>query len=356
MKAQETIQALLDEWTSTGAERGAQVAVYHRGRLIVDAWSGIADVRSGRPVDGGTLFPVYSVSKAMAATIVHRLVGRGRLSYDQPISGVWPEFAAHGKERITLRQALNHSAGLPNVPRRVGLAEIADWNAMCAAVADLTPVFPPGSRAEYHAITFGWIVGEPACRAAGRSFSQLLKEEIADPLGRDGLFIGLPAEEASRVAFLEEAAPADPDAPAPIPGWLGPLHDFMNRPEMQRACLPASSGVMNARSIARHYAALLPGGIDGVELLPPSRIREATQAQGLKLADGNPSPWALGYNRYENWSLPGGEWTAFGHGGHGGSFGFADPGRGLAVAFTKNLLSYGNTADRLVQALFAVLD
>ena len=207
MKAQETIQALLDEWTSTGAERGVQVAVYHRGRLIVDAWSGIADVRSGRPVDGGTLFPVYSVSKGVTATIVHRLVERGRMFYDQSIAGVWPEFAAHGKERITLRQALNHSAGLPNVPRRVELAGIADWNAMCAEVADLTPVFPPGSRAEYHAITFGWIVGEPACRAAGRSFPQLLKEEIADPLGVDGLFIGLPAEEASRVAFLEEAAP-----------------------------------------------------------------------------------------------------------------------------------------------------
>jgi CubicO group peptidase (beta-lactamase class C family) len=356
---QDVVQLLLDEMTSSGTERGVQVAVYHRGQLIVDAWSGLADSRTGRAVDGTTLFPVFSISKGITATIVHQLVERGRLSYDQPIAEVWPEFAAQGKGGITLRQALNHSAGIPNVPHRVEFAEITDWKKICAAVANLPPVFPAGTLAEYHAITYGWIVGETVCRVDGRSFPGILKEEIAGPLGLEGMFIGLPAEAAARVAFLEEYAPvpppADPLAPSPVPGWLGPLHSFMNRPDMQRACIPASSGIMNARSIARHYAALLPGGVDGVELLPPSRIREATQPQGLRRPDGSPSTWALGYNLYEGYSLPGSGFTAFGHGAYGGAIGFADPGQGLAVGITKNLLNSGNTAERIYTSLIAVL-
>lgn len=354
------IQDLLDEMTASGADRGVQVAVYHHGALIVDAWSGVADHRTGRAVDGDTLFPIFSVSKGIAATVVHQIVERGLVSYDRPIAEVWPEFAAHGKAAITLRQALNHSAGLPHVPQRVDFTDLADWNQICVAVANLVPVFPPGSRTEYHAITFGWIVGEVACRVDGRIFPQLLKDGIADPLGLDGLYIGIPEGVESRVAFLEDAnpsaPPADPLSPSSVPGWIGPLHEFMNRPDMHRACIPASSGIMTARAIARHYAALLPGGVDGVELLPAGRVREATEASGLMDLDGSPSARALGYQLYDQYSAPGHAEKAFGHGGFGGALGFADPARGLAVGITKNRLNSGNTADRVFQTLLAALD
>jgi CubicO group peptidase (beta-lactamase class C family) len=346
--------------TASGAERGVQAAVYQDGRLIVDAWSGVADSRTGRSVDGDTLFPIFSISKGITATIVHQIAERGLLDYDRPIAEVWPEFAACGKESITLRQGLNHSSGIPNVPQRVEFEEIADWDKISAAVANLIPVFTPGSRTEYHAITYGWIVGEPACRVDGRTFPQLIKDEIATPLGIDGLYIGIPDEVASRVAFLEEHEPsppsADPLAPSPVPGWLGPLHSFMNRPDMQRACIPGSSGIMNARSIARHYAALLPGGVDGVELLPPARVRVATEPQGLRDGEGNPSSRALGYQIYEAYSDPGSETKAFGHGAYGGAIGFADPGRRLGLGITKNLLNSGNTVERIFNALVPVLD
>lgn len=357
---QRKIQDLLNEMTESGVERGVQVAVYHHGDLIVDAWSGVADCRSGRAVDGDSLFPIFSVSKGMAATVVHQIVERGLLSYDRPIADVWPEFAANGKEKITLRQALNHSSGIPHVPQRVDFADLADWNKICAAVADLTPVFPAGSRAEYHAITFGWIVGEVACRVDGRSFPQLLKEGIADPLGLDGVYIGIPEGVESRVAFLEDAhpsaPPADPLSPSSVPGWIGPLHAFMNRPDMQRACIPASSGIMSARAMAKHYAALLPGGVDGVELLPPARVREATAPQGLLNPEGNPSTWGLGYHWYDEYSVPGHEEKALGHGGFGGSLAFGDPGRRLAVGITKNRLNSGDTAARIFQTLIDALE
>lgn len=358
-RAQSEIQSLLDRLVTEGTELGIQVAVYHRGAPIVDAWAGTADPRTGRPVDGDTLFPVFSISKGITSTVAHLAVARGLLSYDQAIASVWPEFAAQGKENITFAQALSHSAGLPNIPRRIDFASIADWNTICAALADLPPSFPPGSRAEYHAITFGWIVGETASRADGRTFPRMLHEDIATPLGLDGLFIGIPEEAADRVAVLRDRAPFtppdEPEAPAPVPGWLGPLGDFMNRPDMQRACIPGSSGIMNARSIARHYAALLPGGVDGVELLPQDLLDTATRALSLRTPDGEPSLWALGYRRYDDWSLPGHPRAAFGHGAYGGAVGFADPGRGLAVAMTKNLLNSGETAEQVVTTLLAAL-
>lgn len=357
---QTAIQSLLDEMTSSGSERGVQVAVYQNGKLIVDAWSGVADSRTGGTVDGDTLFPIFSISKGITSTIVHRLVERGLLAYDQRIAEVWPEFAANGKEGITLRHALNHSSGIPNVPQQVDFPEIADWNKICAAVANLTPIFPSGSRTEYHAITYGWIVGEPACRVTGRTFPQLIKEEIADLIGVDGLYIGIPESEEPRVAFLEEHAPAppsaDPLAPSPVPGWLGPLHSFMNRPDMHQASIPGSSGIMNARSIARHYAALLSGGVDGVELLPPSRIREATVKADLLDAQGTPATRGLGYQVYDAYSLPGSEAKAFGHGAYGGAIGFADPGRNIGVGITKNLMNSPNTVERVFNALVAALE
>jgi len=357
---QSRIQHLLDEFTQSGIERGIQVTAYQNGRVVADACSGVASVETGQPVNAATLFPVFSVTKGIAATMVHRLVERGLLADEQPIAEIWPEFAANGKARITLRQGLNHSCGVPHMPPAIDFADLADWSRICSAVAQLTPIWPPGSRAEYHAITYGWIVGEPACRAAGRSFEQLLEDEIRVPLGIDDLYVGIPDEVESRVAWLEEAnpapPPADPSQPSSVPGWLGPLHAFMNRPDMRRACLPASSGIMSARAIARHYAALLPGRVDGIELLSPDRVRAARTPQGLSAPDGEPAIWpALGYQLQEAYSVPGSPDKAFGHGGYGGSMGLADPERGIAFGLTKNRLHAEGTALRVYQELLAAL-
>ncbi len=351
---QQSIQSLLQQLTDEGTERGLQVAVYCEGELVVDAWAGIANHQTGKPVDGDTLFPVFSVSKGLAATVVHRLVERGKLSYDVPIAELWPEFAAHGKECITLRQGLSHTAGLPYMPRGIGYAELADWNRMCAAIADLTPAWTPGSRAEYHAITYSWIVGEPACRATGHSFSDLLQEEIVKPLGMEAMYLGIPDEVESRVALLEdyneEFVPPDDTQPQAIPGWTQPLHTMMNRPDMRRACVPATTGIMSARALARHYAALLPGGVDGVELLPPARIREATAWQKLNAPAKGYSDKFLGYHPSGEFEM-GGRVTKFGHGGHGGAIGFADLERRLAVGVTKNLFNKHDSTGRILREL-----
>jgi CubicO group peptidase (beta-lactamase class C family) len=347
------IQTLLDSLVSEGREHGLQVAAYVDGELRVNNWAGMAGGGPEHPVDEGTLFPVFSTTKGMVATIMHLLAERAQVSYEDPISKVWPEFGANGKERITLRQALNHSAGIPDMPAGVGFKEVCDWEVMCAKIANLAPSWAPGTRMEYHAMTYGWILGEVARRVDGRSLSQLVADEICRPLDIEAMYVGIPDEVESRVASLDEypiePPPLDDGTPRPVPPLLGPLHAVMNRPDMRRASIPATNGIMSALAIARHYAALLPGGVDGVRLLPPERVRIATAMQKPEHAcnDDYPKSWGLGY------AIGGGESfygdaSAFGHGGYGGSFGFADPRNGLAVGLTKNFFHREDTPRLIV--------
>ncbi|MFA6961540.1 MAG: serine hydrolase domain-containing protein [Opitutaceae bacterium] len=338
---QNEVQLLFDRLVDEDKERGLQAAVYYRGELVVDAWAGTADPARGVAVSADTLFPVFSCGKGITATIIHRLVERGVLAYEQTIASVWPEFAANGKATITVGQALNHTAGLQLVPLGLGYENLGDWAAVCAAIAAMAPAWTPGSQREYHAITFGWILGEAACRATGKAFDQLLEEEIRRPLGLKNMFMGISDEVESRVAVLEEIGPEGEfpvvDYAQSIPNWVQPLWHFMNRGDVRRACLPASNGIMTARDLARHYAALCPGGVDGVELLPPSRMKEALAKGDMPEVEGW-GPRGLGYGLGEEGAVIGRRKTCFGHGGHGGSQGFADLDHGLAVAFVRNRL------------------
>ena len=273
---QNEIQTLLDRVVEEGRECGIQVAAYHHGALVVDAWAGRCDARRDTPVDGRTLFPVFSTTKGVAATVIHILAARGVFKYDDPIALYWPEFAQHGKEAITLRHVLTHSSGIPQLPADLSLEDAADWDRMCAIVAALPPLWRPGSKMEYHALTYGWILGEVARRATGTPFGELLDALVRTPLKLADLYIGCPAAVCARVAVLDEptAAPLLPNESGhyTIPPALQPLYVWMNRPDAQRACNPAGSGVMSAQSIARHYAALVPGGVDGVSLLPETHV------------------------------------------------------------------------------------
>jgi CubicO group peptidase (beta-lactamase class C family) len=361
---QEKIQSLLEGLVASGRERGAQVVVYHRGKRIVSVWAGTANVETGAAVTEDTLFPAFSTTKGVMATLIHLLAERGRIDYDAPIAAYWPEFAVNGKEKITVRHAMNHTSGVPYMPLGIGYVEMCDWTKMTAAIAALTPSFPPGENLVYHAATYGWLLGEVARRVDGRPVGQMVQEEICRPLGLSTLFIGVPAELEPGVAFLENVP--DPDAPEPvldpavpadIPSWMRPLHASMNRPDVRRACSPGTNGVMSAGAIARHYAALLPGGIDGISLLPPERIRVATVVQPPRAgyAPTENGRFALGYGKGDNIPEMGLCATAFGHGGFGGSMGFADSAHELAVGVTRNLFSKASLPAEIVKEIRAAL-
>ncbi len=359
MTIQEQMQLLLNRLTTDGGQRGLQLCAYLNGKLLVNVAAGTLDASSGRNVSPDTLFPVFSTGKGMMATVIHRLAERGKLSYNQPIAQVWPEFAAHGKGAITIGQALYHTSGIPHMPRGIGLSDLHNWDTMCRLVADLHPVWPPGTRIEYHAITSGWIVGEVARRVTGKPFGQLIQEEICQPLKMEGMYMGIPDAVEERVATLEEPnwlPPAVEDMA--IPNWFCPLAGWMNQPAARRACVPASNAIMTAHAIARHYAGLLPGGVDQVELLPPHRVAIATQMQRPPLAvdDDHPKDWGLGYRLGGGTSLYGSTPAAFGFSGYGGSAGFADPTIGLAFGFTKNFFGEKHyTAEIVAKELRAAI-
>jgi CubicO group peptidase (beta-lactamase class C family) len=245
----------------------------------------------------------------------------------------------------------------------IGYAEVCDWSRITAAVANLTPSFPPGQNLVYHALTYGWLLGEVARRVDGRPVGQLVQEEICRPLGIKTMFIGVPAALEPGVAFLEEVpgpnapAPTDPAAPASVPYWMEPLYASMNRPDVRQACSPGSNGVMNAAAVARHYASLLYGGVDGIELLPPDRVREATVVQpptaGYAETEGN--RYALGYAKGDNIPEMGLSPTAFGHGGAGGSMGYADPRFNLALGVVRNRFSQESLAAQIVKEVLSGL-
>jgi CubicO group peptidase (beta-lactamase class C family) len=365
-KLQQQVQQAIDQLVESGTERGVQVAVYRDGEQVVDAVAGVADPASGRPVDAGTVFYNFSIVKGATATVAHVLAERGLFGYDTPVAELWPEFAAHGKQAVTVRQVLDHTAGVPGVALDTSVEDLCDWDKMCAAIADAELWWEPGTKVGYHAYTFGYIVGELARRATGKPISQVLREEVAGPLGvADELWFGMPASEHHRLARLEDEpgaaemaaqmmASMPPDLPMfrSAPPELFPNAEFGNRADVLAADIPAG-GKTSARAIARMYAALL-GEVDGVRLVPPERLAEATAVSfsGIDEVFGMPTTWGLGYGI----GGPAGDTqdspTVFGLGGVGGSFACGDTESGLAWAVTKNRVSSDfSTANQLGQLI-----
>jgi len=346
---QTLVQKTIDELVDSGAERGLQVAAYKNGEQVVDAVAGVADPATGRQVESSTPFYCYSVVKAAASTITHILVERGLLGYDTRVVEVWPEFGAHGKDKVTLRQVLSHTAGVPGIPLTTTIEDLCDWDKMCAAIADEELWWEPGTKIGYHAYTFGYIVGEIVRRATGKPISRLLSEEVSGPLGvGKELYFGMPPSEQKRLAVLEDA-PMPPEMMAHMaqmpkdlpmfkaaPMSLMPNAAFGNREDTLAADIPAG-GKTSARAIAKMYAALL-GKVDGMRLLTPARLREATTVAfgGPDQVFGMPTTWALGYSIG---GLGSGGDTVFGVGGVGGSFACGDTASGISFALTKNRLT-----------------
>src|SRR5262249_60274016 len=181
------------------------VAASRNGELVVAAVAGVADPATGRAVEPGTVFYNFSILKGAAATLVHMLAERGLFGYDTPVADLWPEFAAHGKHAVTVRHVLTHSAGVPGIPLGTTAEDLCDWDKMCAAIAGEQLWWEPGTKVGYHAYTFGYIVGEIIRRATGRTISQVLREDLAAPLGAAGeMYFGMPVSEHGRLARLED--------------------------------------------------------------------------------------------------------------------------------------------------------
>lgn len=343
---QARVEATLNRLVTSGAEIGLQVAVVHEGRLVVDAVAGVADQDSCEPVSASTLFFATSTGKGIASTAAHVLVERGELTYDQRVADVWPEFAAHGKDGVTLADVLVHTVGVPGLWPRIGPEDLCDWDRVCAFIADQRPWWTPGTMTGYHALTFGFVLGELVRRATGRTLASVLREEIAAPLGvADELCFGVPEPLLARVARAgpEGAAAPRPEPGSPldrvIPPGVQPTAAFANRHDILSADIP-SQGTMTARAAARVYAALL-GHIDGVELISPERLHTiaAPAFSGIDQVMGFPTTWALGYSNARLGNAQSRPGSTFGMVGSNGTAAYADIDSGIAVAVMGNRIA-----------------
>lgn len=332
---------------------GGALAVYLDGKPVVDVWTGFSDRDGHRFWTADTGAMVFSATKGMAATVIHRLADRGLVDYDAPVAEYWREFAANGKAGITVREVMRHRAGLSQL-NGVSKTDLLDHEAMEARLA-AAPVnrYLYGHPA-YHALTFGWLMSGLARAVTGNGMRELIRSELAEPLNTDGLHLGRPPASA-------------PTHPAQI---LGPRGTFANPvfnfvapkvaalqlsgvfgstyfPGMKAvvqgeipfldAEIPAANGVSTARGLAKMYGAIANGGrIDGTQFLSAELVASLTGARDLS-PDRNifvPLGFHLGYH-----SVPvPGVMPGFGHAGLGGSVGWADPATGMSFSFVHNRL------------------
>ncbi len=375
-----------DAFVANFAERGevgAAFCLYKGGQKVVDLWGGVADQESGRAWEEDTLQMVFSTTKGATAICTHLLAQRGVLDYDAPVADYWPEFKANDKEKVTLRHVLSHRAGLPAVDVTLTPDELFAWDPIVDALAAQRPHWEPGTKHGYHAMTYGYLLGEVIRRVSGKSVGQFLADEVAGPLGAE-FFIGLPEALETRVSTLiamqlgmssdqreafkdidinslpEEfraiaAAFLDPDSLSlKALSLTDPELDFNSR-AMHAAEIPAANGICTARGAARMYAATI-GEVNGVRLLDDATVAAAstTQSQGSDAILILDTHFGLGFMLSSD-TVPMLGPTSFGHDGAGGSLAFADPESGVAFAYVMNKMNAQITGDPRSLALTAAV-
>lgn len=351
-------------------ERGAALCIQIGGETVLDLWAGTADKDASQAWHTDTILNLFSCTKTFAAVTALQLVAEGKLALDAPVARYWPEFAAAGKQAITLRQLLSHRAGLPAVREQLPPEALYQWSTMTAALAAETPWWQPGTAHGYAAITYGWLIGELLRRADGRGPGESIVARVAKPLGLD-FHVGLADEEFDRVAHIARGKGNTGDEAAkrlltvtmrePLAlstrAFTNPpsILTSTNKPEWRRMQQPAANGHGNARSLAGFYSGLLDGSLLESELLG-ELTREHSQGQDLTLL--TPTRFGLGcmldQPQLANATFGLGP-RAFGHPGAGGSVGFADPERDVAFGFVTNTLGPYILMDPRAQKLARVL-
>ncbi len=351
-------------------EIGASVCLNVGGETVVDLWGGVAHAKTSTPWTKDTVSIVFSCTKGATALCAHMLASRGKLDIDAPVTELWPEFGQHGKDRVTTRMMLDHSAAVPALRDKVKDDGPYDWNYMTERLAAEQPFWVPGTRNGYHGFTFGWTVGEMVRRASGKSLGAYFQDEVAKPLGLD-FWIGTPEAIEPRIAPIIPFPVKAEDAKTPF--LIDMMTDktsipylfFMNSGAWRAggansraghaAEIGAANGITNARGLAGMYAPLSQGGGKLVDPRSLSRTAEVSMATHDDATLRIPTRFALGFMKsMDNRKRSVGakifgedcdsvilSSAAFGHVGAGGSLGFADPAAGFSFGYTMNQMGPG---------------
>jgi CubicO group peptidase (beta-lactamase class C family) len=364
---------------SEQGEVGAGLCVQIGGVRVVDLWGGHRDAARSEPWREDTLVNAFSVGKGVVAMLVLALIERGDLALDRPVAEAWPEFAASGKQAITVRTLLAHSAGLPAVRERMPDQALYDWNRMCAALAGQAPYWEPGTAHGYHVNTYGFLAGELVRRVTRVGVGEALARILTGPAGAD-FHYGLAPHDHARVAEVVMPIPMLRDEAQwalAFPPTGDAAHDRMvwhayfnpngisgmgtvNTVAWRNAAIPSTNGHGTARGVATLYAAFLRGGPPGVRWAGDALRAEAVSiaADGDDRVTRRPSRFGLGFQLAQPSRPIGASPRAFGHFGYGGSLGFADPDADLAFGYLMNRPGerWNNPrTERLLDALYRCL-
>jgi CubicO group peptidase (beta-lactamase class C family) len=349
---------------------GASFAATIDGKFVVDIWGGYADAAKTRPWEKDTIVPVFSTTKVMTTMCALMLIDRGQLDPDAPVAKYWPEFAQAGKEKMPVRYLLSHQSGLAGFDESIPLEALYDWNRIIKLLAAQKPWWEPGKHSGYHALTFGYLIGELVRRITKKTLGTFFREEVAIPLNAD-FYIGLPENYDARVAETIPPPVVKPGEPGYFEfdpnSLLGKVMaltainngDYVNYREWRDAEIPSSNGHGNAHSMARVGAAMACGGeLNSVHLMGLPTIEKAIEEQcsGKDLVLGVPIRYGLGFglNSKETPISPNPR-TFFGS-GFGGSKLVMDLDARLSWAYAPNKLYSEIIRDiEITKALYASL-
>ena len=370
---QQTFASLWDD-----IEVGAALSVYWRGHPVVNLWGGYTDREQQHAWQEDTLVNVYSTTKGLATFAFALLVEDGKLRYEDKVADYWPEFAANGKDQVTVAQLLSHQSGVCGVDATLSVEDLYDWEKMTRLIAAQKPFWPPGEASGYHAVTWGYLPGELILRLTGQTLGQFFQERVAKPLGLN-FYIGVPEAKLADCATLigpnharkqaETSKSTDPDTSEPSEYFKASL---MNPPisPFKHACskawrmaeLAASNGHGDAISIAKLYALMAAGGtLGGIRLISSEVLDAACKLEvgaAVDLVTGTVTRRSRGFilSHAGNYG-PG--LRSFGHAGAGGSIGFADPEIELSFAYVMNQMQpdtlHESRASRLIDAVYRCL-
>jgi len=349
-------------------ELGAACAIYHKGKKVVDLWGGYRDEKTLAPWEENTLTQVFSMTKGMAAMAVAVACSRALLDYDERIASYWPEFSQGGKERITVRQLLDHQAGLSAIDEPLDLETVADHETLEAILARQRPAWAPGTKRGYHNWNHGWYLSALIRRVdhQRRSLGQFFQDEIAKPLGLE-FYIGLPPEiPDSRIANIKPVnrfkVLFNLDKVPYLKQVLNPLkwnsltyrtmmnprfltnHGNFNRRDVRSVEIPSANGIGQVRSIAKAYSVFATGGS---ELGINKETLEALTAPAMPPPGGwrdevlqVDTSFSLGYVKPFHAFEFGVSHKAFGCGGAGVGFANADPDAQVGFGYASNKMSF----------------
>jgi CubicO group peptidase (beta-lactamase class C family) len=347
------VAAALAEEISSGEEVGAAIAIDIDGETVVDIWGGHADAAKTKPWTQDTIVNVWSSTKTVTALAGLMLIDRGLVEPGTPVSSVWPEFGANGKQDVEFRHLLTHSSGVSGWDQPIVVEDVYDREKSTAMLAAQAPWWEPGTASGYHALNHGHLIGEVLRRVTGKTLKQFVADEIAGPLGAD-FQIGVAAKDSARIAEIIPAGDPMEGVP-PMEQWTeqmiktftGPAPDptAANTLEWRNADIGGANGHTNARALARILSAISLGGtVDGVQLLRPETVEKIFEVQldgpDLVLAL-HPIRWGLGFG-LPNPSFPyvPDEKICF-WGGWGGSWETMAPDRRLTTAYVMNKMGPG---------------